>query len=105
MQSGLNYLNMMNVADVEECLIERLSVQEAEARQREEKEIESPDSPPFGEKQEEWLSLIKEMKPGDELWSLSTLRAKKAPVTVLADGYVIKRGDLLVDSIFTMTYF
>lgn len=90
---------MMNVSDFKECLIEPVSVQEAEARQS----AKSSSGFPFGLMQQEWVELIAQMEPGDELWSFSTLDSNKA--TVLADGYVIRRGDKLVNSIFTKTYF
>ena len=83
----------MRVKDFEECLIEKVNFQD----------VESDSNVIISS--EEWCRLKSNFKPGDELWSFSTLRDTKGIVTVLADGYVIKRGDLLEDCYYTVHYF
>lgn len=85
-----------------EHLLEKLSIEEIEAREVVRDPLAAVPAKPFGHLHEVWAELIGKLKPRDELWSFSAQWHDRWGVPDLRTGYVIWRRGKPVGHILTM---
>jgi hypothetical protein len=73
-------------------LLERLTVEEIEAREMVQDPLNAVPKVPFGHLNSVWLELKSEMQPGDELWSFNATWPGPVGSPELRLGYVLWQG-------------
>lgn len=85
-----------------EHLLEKLSIEEIEAREVVQDPLVAVPAKPFGHLHAVWAELIGKLKPRDELWSFSAQWHDRWGVPDLRTGYVVWRRGKPVGHILTM---
>ena len=85
-----------------EYLLEKLSIEEIEAREIVQDPLHAVPAKPFGHLHEVWEGLREKRQPGDELWSFSAQWHDRWGVPDLRTGYVVWRRGKPVGHMLTM---
>jgi len=85
-----------------EYLLEKLSIEEIEAREIVQDPLHAVPAKPFGHLHEVWEGLRERRQPADELWSFSAQWHDRWGVPDLRTGYVVWRRGKPVGHVLTM---